>query len=118
MSYIQSPTCPRAGFGKQEHGQWQSGIAVETQVLQGWIVRPYSDANRLRSRTSISKSFSRANVSYAIMARRPVFDVFTGAGVLAACRTIYQQDARGRRRVFLSLLGVLYFLAGGAPFYR
>ena len=45
--------------------------------LTGIIVRPYSDANRLRSKTSISKSPSRANISCPQDAGFPPLSIIT-----------------------------------------
>ena len=38
------------------HGQWQSGAAVEKHDLQGWMLRPYSDVVRERSRSHGGRS--------------------------------------------------------------
>ena len=53
------------------------GIAVDTQPLHGWMVRPYSDVIRLRSRTSTSIP-ACSSVSRAIPTSRKDFDISFG----------------------------------------
>ena len=82
------------------------------------MLRPYSEASRDRSSTSISSPFSASNTSRAISTQPPGLRHLARTCVLGARRAVDQEDARRPVRVLVPAFGFLNRVARREPVGR